>query len=393
MARTPFVWLSVAAAALLCSVFEADAKPVGKPGNRFPLVQNSNFKRNATASVLRAKSKYARFSVNSLSEGDGVVPMTDYEYDVEYYGVVSVGTPPQDLKLDFDTGSADLWFASEGCTNCGSSQTLFQPSESSTFSQPSKIPWSISYGDGSTAGGYLAQDTVTLGGYAIKNQTIDLASKESSSFQNGPIDGLLGLAFNTITSVEGIKTPMDNLVSQGLISEPIFGVYLGKASESGGGEYYFGGYNQDHIAGDLTTVPIDNSQGFWGVTVDAYKTGGKTLVSDSAAILDTGTSLLILADDIVSAVADAYGATANGDGTYTISCDTSSYEPLELVINGATFQVPTDSLIYVEQGGVCYAGFASAGMDFSIIGDTFLKNNYVIYNTEVPEVQIAPSKA
>lgn len=87
-------------------------------GFTMSLEPNKGYQRNATASVLRAQSKYSKYlvdSVNSFS-GSGVVPMTDYEYDIEYYGTVSVGTPPQKFKLDFDTGSSDLWF---GRLHCG----------------------------------------------------------------------------------------------------------------------------------------------------------------------------------------------------------------------------------------------------------------------------------
>lgn len=76
---------------------------------------------------------------------------------------------------------------------------------------------------------------MNLGGLKIQNQRIELATKESSAFSSGPTDGLLGLAFDSIATVAGTKTPMDNLVDQGLISEPVFGVYLGKSSEGGGG--------------------------------------------------------------------------------------------------------------------------------------------------------------
>ena len=275
------------------------------------------------------------------------------------------------------------------CSSTCSGKTKYDSSKSSTYKKDGRS-WSITYGDGSTSSGILGTDTVNLGGFSIKSQTIELAKKISSSFSSDPIDGLLGLAFDSITTVSGVKTPVDNLISQKLISKPEFGVFLGKASNGGGGEYVFGGYDSTKFKGTLTTVPVDNSQGFWGITVSSTTINSNSVSSSFSAIIDTGTTLLLLTNSVAADVAAAYGATDNGDGTYAISCDASTLSPLSFQINGATFSIPAEDLIFENDSGSCVAGFGYAGLDFAILGDVFIKNNYVVFQqTSSPSVQIA----
>ncbi|KAG0741624.1 hypothetical protein G6F57_011739 [Rhizopus arrhizus] len=380
--------------ALAVLVLSTEAAPNGKKVN-IPLTKNKDYKPNAKNAIQKVLAKYhthrsASSSSNSTStDGIGRVPVTDYYNDIEYFGQVTVGTPGVTLKLDFDTGSSDLWFASSLCTNCGSSQTKYNPNQSRTYAKDGRA-WSISYGDGSSASGILGTDTVVLGGLTIQRQTIELARREASSFQNGPSDGLLGLGFNSITTVRGVKTPVDNLISQGLISNPVFGVYLGKESNGGGGEYIFGGYDASKFKGSLTTIPVDNSNGWYGVTIRGASIGRSRVAGSFDAILDTGTSLLVLPNDVARSVASAYGARDNYDGTFSISCDTSRFQPLVFTIGSSTFEVPADSLVYEQDGYSCIAGFGYGDYDFAIFGDVFLKNNYVVFNPTVPQVQIAP---
>jgi hypothetical protein len=270
--------------------------------------------------------------------------------------------------------------------------TLYDPTKSITYEIDGR-PWSIQYADSSAVSGILGTDTVNLGGLDIKQQTIGLAMIESEQLITDPVDGIMGLGFNSNTRVAGIKTPVDNLISQGLIVFPIFGVWLGKAKNGGGGEFIFGGYNPSHIAGALTTVPIDNSQGWWRITVDGLRIGLLSVAGPFDGILDTGTTLLILTNFVASKVAAIYGAKDNGDGTYTINCDTSKFEPLTFSINGATFFIPPEDLVSQQSGSTCYASFGYGGLDFAVLGAAFLKSHYVIYNQVIPEVQIAASVA
>ncbi|KAI9261638.1 aspartic proteinase IV [Phascolomyces articulosus] len=371
--------------------------------NGLELISNPDYIADASASVQRAQSKYARYVVSAFHNNDkaapnvnnsnnkGAIQLMESGYDLEYYGTVSVGTPSQELKLNFDTGSSDLWFACVRCLACGAFRTKYNPLVSTSYSD-SLAKWRLVYGDGSSASGHIGFDNVNLGGFKIRQQTLQLATQRSQIFDECATDGVLGLGFDSLATVPNVITPMNNLIQQHRIKEPIFSVFYGKASEGGGGELLFGDYNPNHIAGNLTTVPIDNSQGFWGVTIETLGSGNHTFGTNMYGIVDTGTTLLIFPDDVAYSLANKYNATDNGDGTFKITCDKSQLEPLVFTMAGTEFVVPPDSLIYVEQDQSCTAGFAYAGMPFSILGGAFIKNHYIIFNVQVPNIQMAPSK-
>ncbi|KAI9301113.1 rhizopuspepsin precursor-like protein [Cunninghamella echinulata] len=380
--------LTACATLLLATAALLDAAPAKKSVS-FGLSNNPNYKPDPVRDLYRAKAKYAKY-LGGVSSFGGSVPVTDHLYDVEYYGSVEVGTPPQKLNLNFDTGSSDLWFASTLCSSCGTVQNKYDPKKSSTYKAEGK-PWKISYGDGSNASGVTAYDSVNLGGLVIKNQRIELAKQESESFQKGPADGLVGLAFNNIATVKGTKTPVDNLIEQKLISEPIYGVWLGKAKKNGGGEYLFGAVNKSKVGGEFTTVPVDKSQGFWTINVDDYSVGTGSGLGKFEGIVDTGTTLLVLADSIAAKLAKEFDAKETDQGLYSIDCKNT--KDLTFTIGGTKFVIPAEDAIFVEDQGTCYASFAPSGSeDFSILGDVFLKNVYTVFDQTVPEVKFAKLK-
>lgn len=144
--------------------------------------------------------------------------------DVEYLAPVQIGTPPQTVMLNFDTGSSDLWVFS-GDTPLAQSQghQLFNANQSSTSSKLQGAQWKITYGDGSGASGTVLTDVVSVGGVTVRNQAIESATQVSGSFvMDTATSGLLGLAMDTINQVR--PTPQKTFFSNAIqsLAMPLF---------------------------------------------------------------------------------------------------------------------------------------------------------------------------
>lgn len=156
----------------------------------------------------------------------------------EYVVAVKVGTPGVTVNLDFDTGSSDLWIWSSELADAkrySKTHTIYDPAKSSTAKHATGT-WNISYGDGSSASGDVYTDAVTVAGITIPDQAVECAKHLSSSFlSDGGNDGLLGLAWPSINTVtpEPVKTPVQNMIDQNLLEQPLFTVKLGHGTEPG----------------------------------------------------------------------------------------------------------------------------------------------------------------
>mmetsp|Transcript_49363 Transcript_49363/g.115428 ORF Transcript_49363/g.115428 Transcript_49363/m.115428 type:complete len:523 (-) Transcript_49363:223-1791(-) len=124
----------------------------------------------------------------------------------EIIATLQFGNPPQTLRCLVDSGSADLWIPSQRCMNCGSKH-LFVAGQSSTFwplleqaptgMVPEKVV--IKYGSGIVAG-YRVQETVSMGGATVHNQTF-LLVEEAQVPPDANWDGILGLSWESLARV------------------------------------------------------------------------------------------------------------------------------------------------------------------------------------------------
>lgn len=149
--------------------------------------------------------------------------------NVQYYGAIYIGTPPQQFTVLFDTGSSNLWIPSINCANCDA-LNYFDGKKSSTYIRNGKS-FSIVYGRGQVTG-ILGKDSVNISGLLVKNQIFGEATFEPGNvFQNFEFDGILGLGFQTI-SVDHILPPFFNMINQGVVDQPIFAVWLNRILRS-----------------------------------------------------------------------------------------------------------------------------------------------------------------
>ena len=131
--------------------------------------------------------------------------------------------------------------------------------------------WQISYGDGSSASGNVYKDHVTVGSLTVPQQAVEAASQVSSEFEQDPSDGLMGLAFSSINTVQPQPqlTWFDNI--KGQLDQPLFAACLKHGAP---GTFDFGYTDQSKYQGQITYTQVDNSQGFWEFQADGYAVGG-----------------------------------------------------------------------------------------------------------------------
>ncbi|XP_044871269.1 pepsin A-like [Mauremys mutica] len=315
-------------------------------------------------------------------------PLTNY-MDAEYYGTISIGTPAQDFSVIFDTGSSNLWVPSVYCSSPAcTNHKRFNPSDSSTYQATSENV-SVQYGTGSMTG-ILGYDTVQVSSIVDTHQIFGLSETEPGSFfYYAPFDGILGLAFPSISS-SGATPVFDNMMNEGLVSQDLFSVYLSSDDQSGS-FVMFGGIDSSYYSGNLNWIPLSNET-YWQITMDSITMNGETIACSGGcqAIIDTGTSLLVGPSTGISNIKSYIGA---DNGTVRISCSaTSSLPNIVFTINGIEFPVPASAYI-IDSSGSCSPGFegipTSYGQQWTL-GDVFIRQYYVVFDRANNQVGLAP---
>ena len=136
--------------------------------------------------------------------------------------------------------------------------------------------------------GIVSNDVMTIGDLKVKNVDFGEATKEPGlAFAFGKFDGILGLAYDTI-SVKHMTPPFYKMIEQGLLDQKQFGFWLGNAdSDSEGGEATFGGIDEKHYKGKITWNPV-RRKAYWEIELESFSLGDETLeLENTGAAIDS----------------------------------------------------------------------------------------------------------
>ncbi|XP_047332421.1 aspartic proteinase A1-like [Impatiens glandulifera] len=240
----------------------------------------------------------------------GIVKLKNF-INVQYYGEISIGTPPQKFTVLFDTGSSNLWIPSSRRCYLSVSLIIYHSYKSrrSTTYKKNGTSAKIRYGSGSIAGKF-SQDNVLVGGLTIKNQDFIEATR-LSGFVFSKFDGVLGLGFPELAEEDAVPV-WYNMMNQGLIRNPVFSFWLNRnAKEEEGGELMFGGIDPKHHKGNHTYVPVTH-EGYWQFDMSNVSINGQSIGvcrSGCSAVVDSGSSLLLGPTAVITMINHEIGIT------------------------------------------------------------------------------------
>lgn len=184
------------------------------------------------------------------------------------------------------------------------------------------------------------------------------------------------------------------LKQQGAISTRVFSFYLSMAdfnSEQADTESVciIGEVDTSYANGDLTYIPLYDQTGFWSVELNSISVGSSSIVSAvSAAMLDTGTSLMSGPESDMTSIIDALNDVGSCDidnsGNVICECSShslSSYPDITFTLGGHGFVLGPEDYFY-ENGGSCELLMDGSSEDEWILGDSFLRRYYSVYDME-----------
>ncbi|RYP82344.1 hypothetical protein DL770_005603 [Monosporascus sp. CRB-9-2] len=339
----------------------------------------------------------------SKRQEDTDVPLYDVS-EVSYLIELSIGTPGQPVKVAVDTGSSELWVD----PLCQTSQSLseveeciangiYEPSRSDTFEDLNSTN-TIPYGIGVVQIEYV-RDNIAFPHSTINLTDVQFGVATASRQLN---EGIMGLSFggNTPQADLGYNNIVDELYLQNATQSRAFSVALGSSDSDNDSVVIFGGIDTSKYAGPLRTLPILGPQNgeiiyrYWvqlnsiGTTVD-----GSSHTYDNSSlpvVLDTGSTFCSLPRAVVNGMMEDLDGQIDRQGQVLVDCSqVDNQDTFDFDFGNITIRIPYSQFVLQANSEVCVLG-AIPDDQIALLGDSFLRSAYVVFDQNNMEVAMAP---
>jgi hypothetical protein len=352
--------------------FAATLAAVAEAG-RIPLKKNE-----LTFADIEAQRMYYEYAAQegTLGAVGGELPVKDY-MNTQYFVEISVGTPAQKFTVVPDTGSSNLWLYGGSCHSIACLRhNRYQSKNSSTYVADG-ADFSIEYGSGGVSG-FQSKDTVTMGDAMATQMTLGEIKKTSGAmFLVSQLDGILGLAYNTI-SVNKLPTFIDVADD----TEKTFSFYLHNNPEAS----YMEIPGIDETEGKFTKIQSHKvaQEGYWSLNLTGLKQGDKSIDVDNIyGVIDSGTSLIAGPKALVDQLIDGITVDKKCKGIESLPDLTFTLDDTEYVLTYSDYVLQLSET-------QCILGIQSIdapeGFNYLIMGDVFMRPYPTKFDQDANEV-------
>ncbi|RHZ49177.1 pepsin-like aspartic protease [Aspergillus thermomutatus] len=349
-----------------------------------------------------------RRNAESLQKRDHTVEVSLHNTVMGYYMLnLTLGDPGQAFSLALDTGSSDTWVNTAKSELCSANDHpcnaygVYNASGSSGYKTVG-TRMNATYAGGSSIEGPYVTDKLTIGNAKVDD--FQFAVAENTTMAMG-IAGV-GYRINEYQASHDSKIYANlpqALVDSGAIKSSAYSLWLNDLNANTG-SILFGGVNKAKYTGDLQTLPIVPVKGRYtslalaltGVTVEGKDTNSYTDTLPLAVSLDTGSIFTMLPEDLVDKIYNDLGAKyMEKERVAYIDCEMMNKDyNVTYTFSGVSITVGMNELVlnYVYPDfpdGTCLFGLVPSAEGVNLMGDTFLRSAYVVYDLANNEISLA----
>jgi hypothetical protein len=318
----------------------------------------------------------------------------------EYYGKITIGNPPQEFMVVFDTGSGNLLIPSKQCTDeACTSHKRFDAFKSNTavdiaFADEPDKPVNkggdrdvvtITFGTGEISGVFI-KDNICVGAICTHGNFVVATEESDEPFSLVPFDGIFGLSLPQMSEGPHFNV-LDCMIRDQVLKSNLFSVFFG-AADAEESEISFGEYKSERMASELFWVPV-TTPGYWQVAMEDITIHNKrqSLCHGNCQVaVDTGTSLMAGPSDVINAITQKLH----------VKSDCSNYKQLPdlgFIVGSHILNLKPED--YVDKGDDgCSVALMTLDIPppkgpLFIFGDPFLRKFYTVYDREQLKVGFA----